>query len=75
MSAMAGLPGSEKTCVWYGSRREARGYDRHTEEDVVFHYNYEHEEDVRQAIHAVFTPTSITSVTLSCGSCRFRMRW
>ncbi len=75
MSAMAGLPGSEKTCVWYGSRREAKGYDRRTEEYVVFHYNYEHEEDVRQPIHAVFMPTPIISLTLSCGSCRFRMRW
>lgn len=65
---MAALPGSEKTCVWYGSRREAKGYDRRTEEYVVFHYNYEHEEDVRQPGHAVFMPTSISSLTLACGS-------
>ena len=55
---MAALPGSEKTCVWYGSRREAKGYDRRTEEYVVFHYNYEHEENVRQPVHAVFMATT-----------------
>ncbi|ELR15713.1 uncharacterized protein ACA1_378630 [Acanthamoeba castellanii str. Neff] len=42
--------GSEKTCVWYGSRREAKGYDRRTEEYVVFHYNYEHEENIPNAL-------------------------
>jgi len=44
--------GSDRSCAWQPSQRPAHGYNPSTQEYLVFHYNYVHEENVPSALEA-----------------------
>lgn len=42
--------GSNEKSVWHHTKRTARGYDERTQEFVIFHFSYEHENRVHNAL-------------------------